>query len=260
MLAGLDAVVETMEDENGAFGAMDPDAIWLQLSTVGVAGATWLGELAAEHDVDYVDAPVLGTREPAENGELVILASGPDELRPYCKIVFDAIGKETRWLGPAGLGSRLKMVVNMWLLALTAAAAEGIALAEALGLDPREFLEAVHGGPIDSPYLQMKGAAILARSFDPSFKLELAAKDARLVLEAAGRAGLEPAVARATRDAFARAVALGYGDEDMAAVYFATAQTDYRSTRETSGWPSPAPMTTSTDASGSGSTGSAPSR
>ncbi len=259
MLADLGAVVETMEDENGAFGAMDPDAIWLQLSTVGVAGATWLGQLAAEHDLDYIDAPVVGTREPAEKGELVILASGPEELRPYCRPVFDAIGRDTRWLGAAGLGSRLKMVVNMWLLALTDAAAEGIALAEALGLDPREFLEAVRGGASDAPYLHMKGEAMIARSFEPSFKLALAAKDARLVLEAAGRAGIEPAVARATRDAFARAVELGYGDEDIAAVYYATAESDDRSTRDTSGWPSPEPMTTSTDASGSGSTGSDPS-
>jgi 3-hydroxyisobutyrate dehydrogenase len=221
-LTDLDAVVEVMEEQDGAFGSMDPDAIWLQLSTVGVEGAAWLGQLADEHGIAYVDAPVLGTREPAEQGELVILASGPDELRKWCAPVFDAIGRETRWLGAAGLGSRLKMVVNMWLLSVTEAAAESVALAEALGVDPREFLDAVRGTPIDTPYLHIKGEAILARDLEPSFKLRLAAKDARLVLEAAGRAGIEPRLARAARDSFLRAMNLGHGDDDMAATYFAT--------------------------------------
>jgi 3-hydroxyisobutyrate dehydrogenase len=260
MLTDLDAVLETMEGERGALGSMDPDAIWLQLSTVGVDGAAWLAQLAGEHGVAYIDAPVLGTREPAEKGELVILAAGPDELRTWCAPVFDAIGKETHWLGAAGNGSRMKMVVNMWLLALTEAAAESVALAEALDVDPREFLDIMRGSPTDAPYLHIKGEAILDRNLEPSFKLRLAAKDARLVLEAAGRTGIEPRVLRATRDSFLRAIALGHGDDDMAATYFATAKDDYRSTRATSGWPSPAPMTTSTDRSGSGSTGSSPSR
>jgi 3-hydroxyisobutyrate dehydrogenase len=151
-------------------------------------------------------------------------------------------------------------VVNMWLLAVTEAAAESVALAEALAVDPREFLDIMRGSPIDTPYLHIKGAAILDRDLEPSFKLRLAAKDARLVLDAAGRAGIEPGVLRATRDAFLRAIALGHGDDDMAATYFATAKDDYLSTRATSGWPLSAPMTRSTDASGSGSTGSSPSR
>jgi 3-hydroxyisobutyrate dehydrogenase len=260
MLSDLDAVAETMEEADGAFGSMDADSIWLQMSTVGVEGAAWLGQLAAEHGVGYVDAPVLGTREPAEKAELLVLASGPDELRRWCAPVFDAIGKETRWLGAAGLGSRMKMVVNMWLLAMTEAAAECVAFAEALGVEPREFLDTVRGTPIDTPYLHLKGEAILDRDLEPSFKLRHAAKDARLVLEAAGRAGIEPRVARAARDAFLRAIALGHGDDDMAATYFATAKDGYLSTRATSGWPSSAPMTRSTEPSGSGSTGSSPSR
>jgi 3-hydroxyisobutyrate dehydrogenase len=154
----------------------------------------------------------------------------------------------------------MKMVVNMWLLAVTEAAAESVAFAEALGVDPREFLDVVRDSPIDTPYLQMKGEAILDRDLEPSFKLRHAAKDARLVLDAAGRAGIEPRSIRAARDAFLRAIVLGHGDDDMAATYFATAKDDYRSTRATSGWPSSAPMTRSTDASGSGSTGSSPRR
>jgi 3-hydroxyisobutyrate dehydrogenase len=221
-LADGDAVAEVME-EDGALAAMDDGAVWLQLATVGVAAAEELGGLAREHGVAFVDAPLLGTRAPAEQGELVVLASGPAELRARCTPVFDAIGKQTRWVGDAGDGSRLKMVTNMWLLAVTEAAAEAVALAEGLGLDPREFLETMAGSQIDTPYLHLKGEAILERRLEPSFTLRLAEKDAALVLEAAKAAQLELAVACAVHDRFQRGVALGHGDEDMAATYFATA-------------------------------------
>jgi 3-hydroxyisobutyrate dehydrogenase len=113
------------------------------------------------------------------------------------------------------------MVTNLWLLAVTEGAAEALALAEGLGLDPRDFLATMEGSQIDTPYLHLKGEAMLERRLEPSFKLKLAEKDASLVLEAAHRAGVEARVARAAREAFERGVALGHGDEDMAAVYFA---------------------------------------
>ena len=132
-----------------------------------------------------------------------------------------AAGLVTRRLGPVPNGSKLKMVTNLWLLAVTEGAAEAIALAEGLGLDPREFLDTMEGSQIDTPYLHLKGEAMLERRLEPSFKLELAAKDASLVLEAADRAGVEARVARAVEAAFERGIELGHGDEDMAAVYFA---------------------------------------
>jgi 3-hydroxyisobutyrate dehydrogenase len=224
-LADADATAEVM-DEGGALGGMAEGAVWIQVATVGVSGAEELAELASEHGVAYVDAPLLGTKEPAEKGTLVVLASGPDELRQRCEPVFDAIGKETRWVGEAGAGSRLKMVTNMWLLAVTEAVAEALALAEGLDLDPNLFLETMAGSQIDTPYLHIKGKKILERSLEPSFTLALAEKDASLVLEAAGRAGIELAVARAVHERFVRGVQSGHGDEDMAATYFATAGED----------------------------------
>ncbi len=229
-LADGDVVRETMDGE-GTLGAMDEDAVWLQLATVGVTAAEELADLAHEHGVAYVDAPVLGTRAPAEKGELVVLASGPEELRPRCAPVFAAIGKQARWLGEAGTGSRVKMVVNMWLLAVTEAAAEAIALAEGLGLDPHAFLETMAGSQIDTPYLHLKGEAILERQLEPSFSLRLAEKDAALVLEAAQRAQVDLAVARTVHDQFVRGIELGHGDDDMAATYFATAPSASRDAR-----------------------------
>jgi 3-hydroxyisobutyrate dehydrogenase len=174
--------------------------------------------VAAEHDLVFVDAPVLGTKEPAEKGELVVFASGPDDAKARCEPIFDVIGKATRWVGQAGAGQRFKLVVNTWLLAAVEGAAETISLAQALDLDPRDVLDALSGGPLDMPYLQSKGKLMIEREFDPSFKASLAEKDARLVLESAERSDLELPLVRAVHEAFVRAVELGHGDEDMAAV------------------------------------------
>ena len=216
VLADADATAETVEEIEFADGA-----VWVQVATVGVDGAERLAELAREKGVAFVDAPVLGTRQPAEEGKLVVLASGSDDPLDRCEPVFEAIGQQTRRLGPVPNGSKLKMVTNLWLLAVTEGAAEAIALAEGLGLDPGEFLATMEGSQIDTPYLHLKGEAMLERRLEPSFKLELAAKDASLVLEAADRAGVEARVARAVEAAFERGIELGHGDEDMAAVYFA---------------------------------------
>jgi len=201
-------------------------ALWLQTSTVGLTATDELAQLAAGAGVPFVDSPVLGTKAPAEAGELVVLASGPDDAREQSRSVFEAIGKKTLWLGEAGAGTRMKLVLNSWLLALTAALAESIALARSLGVDPAAFLAVIDGAPMGSPYAQTKGKAILeARLGQVSFPLKLAAKDAALVLDAAAReAGTEPELARAVRALFARALEQGHGGEDMAAVYHAAAQ------------------------------------
>jgi 3-hydroxyisobutyrate dehydrogenase len=217
MLSDAAAVQEVMADD-GALQAMDDEALWLQMSTVGLAGTEALAALAAERGVAFVDAPVLGTRQPAEAGELLVLASGPDEVRPRCEPVFAAVGRRTLWLGPAGTGTRLKLVLNAWLLALVGGLGETVALARALAIDPQDVLATIAGGPLDLPYAQLKGRMMIEGEFPPAFRLALAGKDAGLALEAAERHGLELPVLRAVREELHRAEQLGHGDEDMAAV------------------------------------------
>jgi 3-hydroxyisobutyrate dehydrogenase len=168
-----------------------------------------------------VDAPVLGSKEPAQRAELIILASGPEEARAQCEPIFDVIGKKTIWVGDAGAGTRLKVVVNSWIVALVTALAETIALARGLDLEPRLFFDAIADGPLDLPYAHLKGNAMIAENFPPSFSLELARKDANLVLAAARRADIELHVAQAVAEQLERALDLGYGDDDLAAVYLA---------------------------------------
>ena len=219
MLADGDAVREVATGEHGALAAAGRDAIWLQMSTVGLAATADIAGLAAEAGVDFVDAPVLGTKQPAEEGELIVLASGADGALERARPVFEAVGGKVAELGAAGSGSRMKVVVNSWILTLTAGLAETLALAEALELEGRDFLELIAGGPVDAAYAQMKGAAMLEGEYPPSFPLRLAAKDAGLVCEAAAAEGLELALGAAVERRFAAARELGQGDADMAAVY-----------------------------------------
>jgi 3-hydroxyisobutyrate dehydrogenase len=208
-------------------GAGD-DLVWVQLSTVGIEATERLEQLAARRGAAFVDAPVVGTKEPAEEAALTVLASGPESVRGRCDPVFAAIGRKTIWLGPAGAGTRLKLVVNCWLTALVEGLAETLALAGGLGLDPAVFLETIAGGPTDASYAQTKGRLMLDGEFPASFKLRLGAKDARLVAEAAERAGLDLPLARAIAERLERGVELGHGDEDLAATYRTSAASPAR--------------------------------
>jgi 3-hydroxyisobutyrate dehydrogenase len=219
MLADADAVRAVALGDGGALSASAADAIWLQMSTIGVAGTEELASAAAERDVTFVDAPVLGTRQPAEAGELTVLASGPNDALDRCEPVFDAVGACTFRLGEAGRGTRMKVVLNGWLLAITAGLAETIALAERLGIDPNRFLAVIKDGPIGIPYAELKGRMMIEGDFEPAFPLYLAAKDAGIVLEAGERDGARLPLARAIRERYAEAERAGHGDEDMAAVY-----------------------------------------
>jgi 3-hydroxyisobutyrate dehydrogenase len=218
MLSDAEAV-ETVADE--ALGAMD-GAVLAQTSTIGVEATERLAGRAHEAGVPYVDAPVLGTRQPAEQGELVVLASGPESERERLGPVFEAIGAKTLWLGEAGAGTRLKLVLNAWVLALTEGLAEAIALAESLGVDPKLFLETIDGAPMGTPYAQMKGKLMIDGEFPPAFPLELALKDARLAIGAGERGGLRLAALAAVAEQMERAVQAGHGREDMAATIHAS--------------------------------------
>jgi 3-hydroxyisobutyrate dehydrogenase len=232
MLADTDAVLAAVDGPDGAFGTVpaasgsgpvDADGVlWLQMSTIGESGTERCAELAGRRDINLVDAPVLGTKQPADEGNLVVLASGPATVKHRVQPIFDAIGQKTIWVGEAGAGTRLKLVANNWVLTVTEGTAETIALAEGLGLDPRLFLDAVSGGTLDLPYLQIKSEAILNDDFTPAFRLQLAAKDAGLVAEAAERHHVDVPLARLLRDRLAEG-AREHGDKDMAATYFTSA-------------------------------------
>jgi 3-hydroxyisobutyrate dehydrogenase len=213
---GAEIVVTMLSDgaaveEVAGQAGIPADAIWWQASTVGLEATDRLKNLGPT----YVDAPVLGTKQPAQEGTLTVLAAGPSDALDTLAPLFDAVGSKTIRLGEVGEATRAKLVMNHWVLALTAATAETISLAHSLGVDPKLFLEGIAGGPLDSAYAQMKGALILEdRTGEASFPLRLAEKDARLIVET----GVAGELASAVQRAFARGADAGLGDHDMAAV------------------------------------------
>jgi 3-hydroxyisobutyrate dehydrogenase len=221
MLADADAVLGATTGDQGALSAAAAPRLWLQMGTIGEEATESCAAIAGEHGIAFVDAPVLGTKQPADEGKLVVLASGPKELQDPLQPLFDAIGRRTLWAGEAGAGTRLKLVTNCWVLMVVEGGAETIALAEGLGLDPSLLFEALAGGALDLPYLRIKGKAMTERNFDPLFRLSLAAKDARLVRDAAARHGLDLPVVTAVQQRLEQG-ARQHGEKDFSATYLSS--------------------------------------
>jgi 3-hydroxyisobutyrate dehydrogenase len=241
MLADGPAVSEVV---SAAAEGLAPGQIWVQTATVGPEWNGKLAGLARDRGLVYLDAPVLGTRQPAEQGQLTVFAAGPeqpsdpagpgqdrdaagprqerDRVRERVRPVLDAIGRQTVWLDEVGAGTRLKLVANSWVEILNVAAGETIALAQGLGVDPQDFLDTVAGSPVDSPYLHAKAKAILTGDYTPAFSVDGAASVSELIIEAGEGAGLHMDLARAAAGRFRRAIEQGRGGDDMAAAYFAS--------------------------------------
>ncbi|WP_189706732.1 NAD(P)-dependent oxidoreductase [Streptomyces anandii] len=223
MLFDGDTVLEVMRE---AAPAAAQGAAWVQSTTSGLRSVGEHAALAGEHGLLFYDAPVLGTRQPAEAGQLTVLAAGPDGGRDAVTPVFEAVGARTVWTGDDGAAAtatRLKLVTNSWVVAATAATGEALALAKGLGVDPQGFFDLISGGPLDMGYLHAKAALILQGGLLPaSFAVTTAEKDARLIVEAGREHGVRLDVAAASAERFARAAAQGHADEDMAAAYYAS--------------------------------------
>lgn len=226
---GADVVVTMLFDADSVLevggqiaGALGPDAVWVQSSTIGLAGTDRLARLAADRGLRVLDVPVLGTKQPAEQGKLVMLASGDPALRAAAQPALDAMGAKTIWAGDSlGRGTALKLVCNAWIGSMTAAVAQSLALAGGLGLDPQLFLDAIDGGQSDTPYAHLKGKTMLAGEFPPQFALDGVLKDLGLIRTAVEGAGVDPTLIRAVLSTYQQASDAGHGGEDIAAVYTA---------------------------------------
>jgi 3-hydroxyisobutyrate dehydrogenase len=220
MLFDTDSVLAVTDQITANLGA---DAVWLQSATVGPDGIRRIAQAA--RGAALLDAPMLGTKQPAEQGKLVPIVSGDPALIEKVQPVLDAVGTKTVRAGDElGQASALKLACNAWIFAITAATAQSVALAERLGLDGTKFLQAIEGGPSDSAYAQLKGKMMLAGDYTPSFGLDGGRKDLGLIHEAAQSAGIDTDVLDGLRAVFNRAAERGHGTDDLAAVYTAFAE------------------------------------
>jgi 3-hydroxyisobutyrate dehydrogenase len=208
------AAVRSVALDQGMLAAMRPGAVWAQMGTIGLAATEEMAAAVAgsRPDVLFVDAPVSGSRAPAEAGELVILASGPDAAKAALEPAFGAIGQATRWLGEAGAATRLKLVINTWLMFLIEGAAEVMSLADSLGVDRSAVLDLLGTGRMSSAVAAGKARKMDSGDDSPDFALEWAVKDMSLALDAAPDRSL--AVLAALRDRWQQLVDQGLGGLD----------------------------------------------
>ncbi|HEX3921063.1 MAG TPA: NAD(P)-dependent oxidoreductase [Streptosporangiaceae bacterium] len=218
MLADGPATEQVWNGPDGLLAA-GPGLIWVQMATVGAEWTQRFANTAARYGVSFVDAPVSGSQGPAQAGQLTILASGPRWLRDVLDPVFAALGRATAWLGPAGNGTRAKLVLNNWLADLTETTAETLSFARQLGLDPDVIVDLLESTPLGSPYATQKARTMLAGDFTPAFALKHALKDAELAAQAAQASGATLALTDALLPRWRRAAADGHADDDLAAIY-----------------------------------------
>ena len=214
MVTNADAVISIARDQ-GMLAALAPGTIWVQMSTIGVEGIERVATIvdAERPDVILLDAPVSGSKVPAEQGQLTIFASGPKGVRSRVDPLFEALGQRTIWVGAVGAGSRLKLVNNTWLAFTSEAVASSIALARRLGLGTETVVGALDGSTLVSPWQVANLQRIAKDDYSTQFGLSLALKDVHLALQAAddGRFAALASLA----DEWQKAVDDGLGDQDL---------------------------------------------
>lgn len=215
-LFDADAVVDVLEQ---AAGDAPTDAVWVQASTVGVEGSETVVQIAAKYGITLVEAMMLGTKTPAEQGKLTMLAAGPAATLDAIDPVLDAIGAKTVRAGErVGEGTALKLAANAWIASITAATGQSLAIARGLGIDPALFLQAIEGSASDSAYAHTKGTSMMAGEFPAQFALDGLRKDIGLITDAARANGVSTTLLDALGRVYADASAAGHGKDDIAAV------------------------------------------
>lgn len=216
MLPNAYITTEVMID-GGTLGAMSPDSTWVQMATIGAEATERLvaETKALRPGPAFVDAPVSGSRRPAEDGQLLILASGPAASTAVLEPVFGVLGRATLWLGPAGAGSRMKLVLNTWLAFQVEGAAEVSALAIHLGVGAPALMDALNGNPLASSYALGKLAKMFDQDDRADFSLDLALKDLDLATSEAGT-GVAP-LAAAIAGRWRELVSHGFSGLDVSA-------------------------------------------
>jgi len=222
-----DAVLTMLFDGDAVLGIADAllaalraDAIWIQSATIGLDAMAEVNRLATAEKAGLLDAPMLGTKQPAEDGQLVPLVAGRLQALARVQPVLDAVGGRMIYAGDRiGMGTALKLTCNAWIAAITAAIGQSMGLAAALGVEPTLFLQAIDGGQPDSPYAHIKGAEMLSGKYPASFAVDGLLKDLNLMLDAADSVKFPQTLLRSLRDVYSDASMHGHGHEDVAAVY-----------------------------------------
>lgn len=225
MLSDPPAALSVVFDKDGVLEQICDGKGYIDMSTVDADTSSKISEAITKKGGYFLEAPVSGSKKPAEDGQLVILAAGEKALYDEILPAFDVMGKKSFFLGEVGNGAKMKLVVNMIMGSMMNALSEGLVLADRSGLSQQTLLGVLDLGAIANPMFKMKGPSMIKHSHPPAFPLKHQQKDMRLALALGDENAVSMPVAAAANESFKKARSMGLGDSDFSAVYEAvTAQ------------------------------------
>ncbi|XP_021762739.1 glyoxylate/succinic semialdehyde reductase 1-like [Chenopodium quinoa] len=219
MLSDPSAAISVVYDKDGVLEEICNGKSYIDMSTVDADTSIKISEGIISKGGRFLEGPVSGSKKPAEDGQLIILAAGEKGLYDEAIPIFDVLGKKSFFLGQVGNGAKMKLVVNMIMGSMMNAFSEGLELTESSGLDPRTLLDVLDLGAMANPMFKMKGPSMLQSKYPPAFPLKHQQKDMRLALALGDENAVSMPVAAAANEAFKKARSMGLGDQDFSAVH-----------------------------------------
>jgi 3-hydroxyisobutyrate dehydrogenase-like beta-hydroxyacid dehydrogenase len=218
MVTGPEALSDLLWGPEGAGGAFNHSKVFINMSSVAPRYTRQLAQEFEPSGVSFIDAPVSGTKKPAEEGTLVILAGGPEDKVKELEPLLLAMGKKVIYCGPVGQGSMMKMFINLLLGLMMEGFAEALNFGKLGGLELEGMLDTISSGAMNAPMFQVKAANLRANNYPPAFPLKHLAKDAKFVVDTAFELGAPVPAGQMLLHLYRTGVAQGWGDEDISAI------------------------------------------
>lgn len=219
MLAHPDAVREAALGPDGFLAQMPPGSLWVDCSTVNPSFSRQMAAQASQRQIRFLDAPVAGSKDAAQNARLRFIVGGAAEDVAACQPLFEQMGQHVAHVGGHGMGSGLKVVVNYLLAASMATFAEGMALAQAQGLSQEMLFNVLLGGPVVAPFVAGKREKMSSGDYEVDFPLRWMQKDLQMTAVTAYESGVPMPMANTAKELYQQAIQNGWGDCDFSAIY-----------------------------------------
>lgn len=219
MVADPEASLALCFGKDSVLDGMAPGKGYVDISTVSPATVVRIAKAVTAAGGRYLEAPVSGSKKPAEDGTLVFLCGGDEQLYNDAGPAFDVMGKKSFFFGEAGNGAKTKLIVNMIMGTMLTALGEGLALSRQSGLNPDDLLTVLTEGAMDNPMFRLKGPQMVQQQYPTAFPLKHMQKDLRLALQLADDCRQPLATVASTNNLFLRALQKGYGEADTGAVF-----------------------------------------
>ncbi len=225
MLSTPEVVQQAAAGEKGFLSHMTPGSIWADCSTVNPSFSRQMASLASARGVHFIDAPVAGSKDPAEKGQLLFFVGGDAADVQVCQPLFSAMGRQTYHLGEVGMGASMKMVFNSIMGATMLAFCEAMALGQTLGLTQATLLSILSSTPMMAPFILPKRAKFETAQYDVEFPLQWLRKDLQLAAVSAYERDLPLPVLNLVKEIYTQAMQGGLAEKDYSAIYaFVTRQ------------------------------------